>query len=85
MGELKLSCKNLSSKDLAVQFWRRHRVSNTEEASRIATHETLHSVMPKGMANTVFVEALFDVLCSREQAGLWFAEEAFNKIRRFLE
>jgi hypothetical protein len=58
-----------------------------EEAIKIAIHETLREVVNNKLdiTNTAFTEALFDALCGRQETGLWFAEECFNKIKRVVK
>lgn len=54
---------------------------------KIAAHEMLHEVVNKqlGIPNTAFTEALFDVLCERQETGLWFAKKWFKQISKFIK
>jgi len=57
---------------------------NVEQALKIVTHETLHELINGvfNIQNTTFTEALFDVLCGRKKAELWFAQQCFNQIKK---
>lgn len=57
-----------------------------EDVDKQMIHEVLHVVF-EGLevSNNTFTEALCDVLCGRDETGLWFAEEAYNVIKGFIE
>lgn len=57
-----------------------------EQAIMISTHEILHEVVNNELEiqNTAFTEALFDVLCGRKQAGLWFGKQCFEAIQKLV-
>lgn len=61
----------------------RTKTKTPKKAIQVLVHESLHEVTTD-ISNTVFTEALFDVLCGRKECGLWFGDQIFNRIFKFI-